>query len=1085
MPTAATSPLSIQELYDENFYRANNPDLNYLNSRDLYQQFLNFGLNQGRRFSPYFDANFYKLANPDLSTLTTNRQLVDHFLNSGLANDRKFSQFFDINFYRAANPDLAGFDNIDLFRQFKNFGVSEGFRPFSPVFDINYYRNNNPDLQGLNYRQLYEHFQLSGMGQGREFSPYFDFDIYRARNSELTSNITTNQGLLESFLTTGIEQGLSASLFFDINYYKSKNPSLSNLSNRQLFEQFQFIGLPQGRTFSRYFDLDFYRDANRDLGGLNNKQLWEHFQSFGLKEGRPSSAFFDLDFYRSRNRDLAGLSDKQLVEQLITEGLDQGRSISPFFDLNYYRVANGKADTLSNRQLWQDLQDVGVPGGLAFSQFFDLNLYRNSNPDLAGLSNEQLFEHFQNFGLAEGRIFSPVIDLNVYRNSNADYANLSNRDLFDILVTSGISGGSGGGSAVTQFFDPDFYRTNNPDLVEEGIVTDTQLLEHFQNFGLDDAGRKFSPFLDLDYYLDNNPDLVTAGLTRREAFEHFQRYGLDEGRPFSQFFDVRYYLDNNADLRATGMDYGQAFSHFQNFGVNEGRRPSILFNPVYYLDNNPDLAAIGMSFKDAFVHFQNRGFVEARSASILFEPEDIGPLLFPLAVNQTGDALDLRVNPAVPIVALPNWLQNVREWGDIPANGTLTYSFVGTAGAFLYEGSETNVKEVPESVKNNVRNIMRQYDEVLGINVVEVADTPPNVGRIRIMYSDGAANRGVPGYGNPPSDNPGTSLAGDVHLNPTIDYTQSPGTYNYQTLLSVIGNALGLQNPKKQTLATVFEPVLSFGKDNNTNTVMTDNTPPQTYNGSFASTPMSYDIRALQYLYGAGYANETDTTYRFNTSNFGPTDLSGRNGIKQTIFDAGGIDTFDFSALPAVSFGYYFDMNEGGQNTTQIALNGATYVVPNPNSTDSDPLAPITLNTNSFGTTVAFGFSLENLVGSPGDDEILGNNLSNNIGGGAGNDIINSGIGKDTLTGGAGSDIFVVVPGQGSPNPENADIITDFVDGQDRIGLGIGLSFSQILISPGTNSNDTFIRLARSGEYLAVVTGIPSTAITQSDFTAI
>jgi len=786
-----------------------------------------------------------------------------------------------------------------------------------------------------------------------------------------------------------------------------------------------------------------------------------------LREGRSFSPFFDLEFYRSRNPDLDELNNRELAEQLITAGLDQGRPLSPFFDLNYYRASNPGLDTLENRESWLHLQNVGVPGGLALSPFFDLNLYRASNLDLASLDNEQLFEHFQNFGLNEGRTFSPVIDLNVYRNSNPDLTGLSNRDLFEILVTTGIGGG--GGTAATQFFDPDFYRRSNADLAN---LDDTQLLEHFQNFGLNEP-RKFSPYLDLEYYGTINPDLLTAGVdTRRELYEHFQRYGLNEGRPFSQFFDVRYYLDNNPDLRGTGMNFQQAFAHFQNSGVNEGRRPSILFNPVYYLANNPDLAARGTTFKQAFEDFQLRGFQLARPASVLFTPNDIAPLVAPPGRDSEG-----------PVA---QWLQNAAKWGDSPANGILTYSFVSTASAFLYEGRETGIREVSEAVKNNARDILRKYDEVMGINVIEVPDNPPNVGRIRLMLSDGPAAQNRAGYGYAPSDVAGSGIAGDVHLNAGVDFAQGPGSFNYETLLSIIGTALGLEFPDRQREGTDFEPILALGKDNDTNTVMTRNNSPTTYTGSFASTPMSYDIRALQYLYGACYLNSTDTTYRFDFNNFiGLNQSGGRNGVKQTIFDSGGIDTFDFSALPSISFGYYFDMNEGGQNTTQLALNGATYSVPNPNSTETVPLPPIVLNTNSFGTTLGFGFELENLIGSQGNDEILGNNLSNNISGGGGDDRINSASGRDILNGGPGNDIFVVARGQGSLNPEMIDTFTDFTVGQDRIGLALGLTFPEIRIVPGTNPNDTFIRLANTGEYLAVLTGVQSATITVSDFTAV
>ncbi|MDF5730123.1 MAG: hypothetical protein PUP92_19440 [Rhizonema sp. PD38] len=36
-------------------------------------------------------------------------------------------------------------------------------------------------------------------------------------------------------------------------------------------------------------------------------------------------------------------------------------------------------------------------------------------------------------------------------------------------------------------FDVNFYRAANPDLVAAGLTTDTQLSQHFQNFGLNEG----------------------------------------------------------------------------------------------------------------------------------------------------------------------------------------------------------------------------------------------------------------------------------------------------------------------------------------------------------------------------------------------------------------------------------------------------------------------------------------------------------------------------------------------------------------------------------------------------------------------
>ncbi|MFB2969343.1 M10 family metallopeptidase [Aerosakkonema sp. BLCC-F183] len=779
---------------------------------------------------------------------------------------------------------------------------------------------------------------------------------------------------------------------------------------------------------------------------------------------------YDESFYRANYPELANLNSRELERHLLTTGIPQGFKYSPFFDVSYYRSNNTELGNLNNEQLLNHFLSTGVAERRKTSSYIDLDFYQASNPDLAQLDNAQLFVHLKNFGLAEGRPFSPAVDLNAFRASNPNFAGLDNQQLFEQFQLSGISVETPT-NQNDQLFDVEFYRQNNPDLVAAGIDTDAELLEHFQNFGIADIGRKFSPFLDLDYYLNKNPDLVTAGLTRRDAYDHFQKYGLGEGRSFSQFFDVRYYLDNNHDLRANGMNYRQAFAHFQNFGVNEGRRPSLLFNPVYYLDNNADLAAAKLTSKEAFEHFQISGLKEGRRSSIFFDPQALAALI-------RTDFQPASVDPTT-------FFQPTVKW-NVPASNVLTYSFVTTASAFLYEGSETGIKELDDQTKNNIRSILQLYSQYIPVNFVEVTDRPPNIGQIRFMYSNREQAQNTLAYAYYPKDPgddtltyPVDSLGGDVHLNgdkSVIDFATGPGTFSYELLLQNVGRALGL----KQTI--VSSPNLNVGKDNNTNTVMTDNFSPERYNGAMASTLMSYDIRALQFLYGASYFNSNDTTYNFDAGNF--------FGIKQTIWDSGGIDTLDFSGLPPDQVGYYFDMNEGGQNTQQVALNTATYLVPSDddNQTNEDGSPVLTpYNTSLYSTSVAFGSEIENLVGSNGKDDILGNSLFNNIKGNGSDDRITGARGKDTLTGGDGADTFVFAPGDGGLTPETADVITDFTDGQDKIGLALALPFGALTITQGSGAyaNDTLIRISSTREYLAVLTGVPVGLINSADFISV
>lgn len=78
------------------------------------------------------------------------------------------------------------------------------------------------------------------------------------------------------------------------------------------------------------------------------------------------------------------------------------------------------------------------------------------------------------------------------------------------------------------------------------------------------------------------------------------------------------------------------------------------------------------------------------------------------------------------------------------------------------------------------------------------------------------------------------------------------------------------------------------------------------------------------------------------------------------------------------------------------------------------------------------------LIGKAGNDIINGGGGRDHIRGAGGNDILIGGNGLDRLTGNQGRDIFVLSLGQGR------DIIRDFKNGVDSLGLSEGLSFSDL-----------------------------------------
>ncbi|MEG5130457.1 DUF4347 domain-containing protein [Microcoleus sp. AT8-B1] len=147
----------------------------------------------------------------------------------------------------------------------------------------------------------------------------------------------------------------------------------------------------------------------------------------------------------------------------------------------------------------------------------------------------------------------------------------------------------------------------------------------------------------------------------------------------------------------------------------------------------------------------------------------------------------------------------------------------------------------------------------------------------------------------------------------------------------------------------------------------------------------------------------------------------------------------------------------------------------------------------SEGNDTLFGqLEDDTLCGGAGDDFLSGNENKDLIDGCEGNDTIDGGedndtllgcvgddflsgdLGNDSLIGGLGNDTFVLGVDRGF------DIISDFVKGQDFIGLSGGLSFNQLEIS--LNNNSALIKLKGSGEVIASLTGVNASLIGVDDF---
>ncbi|GAB4524933.1 MAG: hypothetical protein Tsb0014_03800 [Pleurocapsa sp.] len=117
----------------------------------------------------------------------------------------------------------------------------------------------------------------------------------------------------------------------------------------------------------------------------------------------------------------------------------------------------------------------------------------------------------------------------------------------------------------------------------------------------------------------------------------------------------------------------------------------------------------------------------------------------------------------------------------------------------------------------------------------------------------------------------------------------------------------------------------------------------------------------------------------------------------------------------------------------------------------------------------------DTLYGDGGNDRLFGGNEDDVLYGGEGTDTLNGGSGNNTLVGGGASDLFVIQADMGQ------DLIKDFETGVDRIGLS-GISFDDLNIIGVSVIDSTLIQDSQSNEVLAVLSGVDSSFLTETDF---
>ncbi|MET4759733.1 Ca2+-binding RTX toxin-like protein [Bradyrhizobium ottawaense] len=344
--------------------------------------------------------------------------------------------------------------------------------------------------------------------------------------------------------------------------------------------------------------------------------------------------------------------------------------------------------------------------------------------------------------------------------------------------------------------------------------------------------------------------------------------------------------------------------------------------------------------------------------------------------------------------------------------GTITYSFPDASSDYpnpYYGGSSEPTTSGFASAPTQIQAAINYaIGLILSYTNADIQYAGTNGADIMIAQSPAANPTAYAYY-------PGNyASGGDVWFGTQYNFSLAKlGNYYFTTALHELGHAFGLKH--SQEAGGPGNVAVPSAHDDSEYTVMSY----RSYVGGsttsgytneaygYSQTYMANDILALQTMYGADYTTQSGSTvYTWNPTT-GQEFINGvgqlapgggvggsANRIYETVWDGGGVDTYDLSNYTT---NLSINLNPGASSvfsSVQLAYLGNGHYA----------------SGNVYNAYLYNGDArsyIDNAIGGSGNDAIVGNAIANTLNGGGGNDTITGGAGNDTIIGGSGTDTAV------------------------------------------------------------------------------